>query len=56
MILNEEERKEFEQAVRPLMKWLSNNCHPHVSVVVDYAGAKLKEDVRTFVTEDYVKD
>ena len=56
MILNEEERKKFEQAARPLMKWLSDNCHPHVFVIVDYARAELNESVAAFVTKDYVKD
>jgi len=56
MILKEEKRKEFEQAARPLMKWLSDNCHPHVNVIVDCVRAELNEGVATFVTEDYVKD
>ena len=56
MVLNKEDGKKFDQAARPLMKWLSDNCHPHVCVIVDYAHAELKEGVRNFVTEDYVKD
>ena len=56
MVFKEEERKEFEQATRPLMKWLSDNCHPHVCVIVDCSRAELNEGVVSFVTEDYVKD
>ena len=56
MILNEQQRKEFEDAARPLMKWVSENCHPHVTVHVDYSCAQLFECVNSFVTEDYVLD
>ena len=34
MTLTTEESIEFESAVKPLMKWLSENCHPHSSVIV----------------------
>ena len=47
MIINEEKRKEFEQAAKPLMKWLSDNFHPHVKVIVDSIGAELSEGVAT---------
>jgi len=56
MILTDKEIKEFEKVVRPLMKWMSDNCHPHVNAVVDYSRAGLNEGVVSFVTEDYVKD
>jgi len=56
MILNEEQRKEFEQVVRPLIKWLNDNYHPHVTVVADCSSAELSEGVNSFVTEDYWKD
>jgi len=56
MILNETERKEFEIVVRPLIKWLNDNCHPHVSVIADCSHAELLEGVNSFVTEDYLRD
>ncbi|MCK4821699.1 hypothetical protein KA005_38390 [bacterium] len=56
MILSEEQRKEFEKTVRPLIKWLNNNCHPHVTVIVDCSHAELTEGVNSFRTEDYWKD
>lgn len=30
----EEQQEKFEQAVRPLMKYLAENHHPHTSVYV----------------------
>ena len=56
MILTKKQREEFENAVRPLMKFLSENFHPHVTVIVDYSRAELLESSVAFVTEDYVID
>ena len=35
--------EEFEKAAKPLVEFLQNNCHPHVKVIVDCAGAELLE-------------
>ena len=56
MILNEQQRKEFEDAARPLMEWMSKNCHPHVTAIVDYSRVELLEGVNNFCTEDYILD
>ena len=56
MTFTEEQRKEFEEAARPLIKFLNDNCHPHVTVVVDCTTAELSEGVCSFRTEDYLKD
>jgi len=56
MTLDNEKRAEFEAVVRPVIKWLNDNCHPHVIVVVDPGSAELSEGVNRFATEDYWKD
>lgn len=56
MILTEEQRKEFEKASRPLMKFLGANFHPHVAVIVDYSSSEILESSGAFKTEDYVQD
>lgn len=56
MILSEEQREEFEKVARPLIKWLNDNCHPHVTVIADCSHAELSEGVNSFRTEDYWKD
>ncbi len=56
MILNDEQRNEFEKAARPLIEFLNTLSHPHVSVVVDCGRAELSEGVNQFVTEDYIRD
>lgn len=56
MILNEEEREYFREAARPLIKFLNDNCHPHVSVIVDCRSAELFEGICHIVVEDYLHD
>lgn len=56
MILTKKQGKEFEEAVRPLIKFLNDNCHPHVHVVVDCTRAELAEGVYAAVIKDYLKD
>jgi len=53
-MINEQQRREFEVASRPLMEWLSKNCHPHVKVIVDYSRSEMLEVIVNFPTEDYI--
>ncbi len=56
MIFTEQQRKEFEEVVRPLIKFMNDNCHPHVTTVVTNARAELSEGIINFVTDEYIKD
>ena len=52
-----EEQKSFEEAARPLIKWLCENVHPHHSVIVTPTGAELlQSQCSTGQILDYVKD
>jgi len=47
----------FEEAARPLIKWLNENYHPHVTVIVTPTSAELLEGLQsTGQIMDYVKD
>jgi len=47
----------FEKACRPLIKYLCENHHPHVSVIVTPTGAELLEGKKTTgEILDYLKD
>ena len=50
-MLSEQKRKEFEEAARPLMSWLSKNCHPHMKVIVNYSRAEMLEGYMNFIDE-----
>jgi hypothetical protein len=56
MILTEEKRKEFVEKCEPLMKWLADNCHLHIQVIVDCGKAQLVEGVAQHVTEEFIRD
>lgn len=46
----------FEQAVKPLMKWLCENTHPHTMAIVDGTLAQLVEGVENVKTEEFLVD
>ena len=56
MILTEEKRQEFNQLVRPLVKWLNDTCHPHVEITITPSSASLKEGVCYTPINDFIKD
>ena len=56
-MLTAEQRKEFEAVARQMIKWLNDNCHPHVTVHIDTTSAELFEGVcSTGLIMDYVTD
>lgn len=57
MVLTEEQQKEFERLSRPLLKFLCDNCHPHVNIIITPTNAELLEGAcSTGVIMDYVRD
>lgn len=54
---NKDKVKEFEQLARPMMQYLCENHHPHVTVVVTPTNAELLEGkMSTGQIMDYVRD
>jgi len=41
--------KDFDKVVKPVMKWLKKNCHPHMKVIIDSNVAELVEGQKTCV-------
>lgn len=52
----EDKKLTFEEAARPLIKWLAENVHPHHSVIVTSTHAELLEGQQALQTEEYLKD
>jgi hypothetical protein len=48
--------EKFEKAVRPLMKYLAENHHPHTSVYVTSRAAELLEGQQCIITDEYLVD
>lgn len=49
MILTKQQLEELEVAAKPLMNWIHDNCHPHVTALVDSNRAELMEGLGTTV-------
>lgn len=56
MILSEEEVKSFHEATKPLIKYLSENHHPHVTVIVTSTNAEILESSASVKDESYLVD
>jgi hypothetical protein len=52
MKITEEQRLALREAAAPLMQWLLENCHPHVSVVLDSHHMELMEGLATAHREE----
>jgi hypothetical protein len=49
-------REKFEEAVRPLIKYLAEEHHPHVTVIATGTSAELVEGLVGITTHDYLRD
>ena len=55
MILTKEQVKEFESATKPLIKFLAENFHPHMLVVVDCESAQILESSACIKCDEFIK-
>lgn len=46
----------FKEAAAPLVKWLCENCHPHVYVIVKPTRAELVEGQIAVKIDDFIRD
>ena len=57
MILTKQQREEFKEAAKPLIKWLNENApHPHVKVIVEVDRAEYVEESCAIKCEEFIKD
>lgn len=54
--MTEQQQKEFEKVTRPVIKWLCDNGHPHMTIFINPISAALYEGEIAYTTEDYLKD
>jgi hypothetical protein len=50
------ENQTFEEAVKPLMKWLCENRHPHITVIVSGTTAEILEGLELVKTNEFIID
>lgn len=53
---DEEKQKAFDEAVRPAMKWIAENCHPHTKIIIESNVAELVEGINVVKTDEYLVD
>jgi hypothetical protein len=56
MTITKEQSDQMLEAAKPLMKWLSENCHPHCEARVESGTIVLSEGIATNCTEEFIKD
>lgn len=56
MILSKEKSDELLEALKPLLKWMNENCNPHTKVIVEQARVDLLDGVVGIPTMEFVKD
>lgn len=54
--MTKEKLADFEKMTRPLIQWLNENYHPHVTIIITPTNAELLEGQMNFPTNDYIKD
>lgn len=56
MNITKEQTKQFEEAVKPLIKFLSENFNPHVKVIVENNNAEIVEGVYNLRLDKFIND
>ncbi|NIH23398.1 hypothetical protein [Providencia heimbachae] len=54
--MNKKHESEFENVIKPVMKYLAENYHPHVKVIVDGSSAEIVEVHSSISTSEFIRD
>lgn len=54
--MTEEKRKQFEDIVKPIIKWMAENLHPHTTIIIDSNSAELLEGQCAITTNEFLID
>jgi len=52
--MSEEQEKEFKTMTLPLIKWLRENHHPHMKIILTCTEAELVEGCISIVDDEYI--
>lgn len=56
MILTKEQIKQLEEAAKPLIKFLAENFHPHVTAIVQSDRAEILESSAVVKCDEFIVD
>lgn len=51
-----ENQNSFEEAAKPLIKWMAENAHPHTTTIVTARHAELLEGCIAITTDEFLVD
>ena len=54
--MNDQQRKEFKKLADQLIKFLNDNGHPHMKVIIDTNSAEIVEGVSAYQNNEFIKD
>lgn len=54
--MEKDQQESFEEAAKPLIKWLNENANPHSAIVVDSNSAVLYSGEALVVTDEFIQD
>ena len=54
--MDELQKEQFEEKAKDMMKWLCENGHPHMSIVITPTTAELAEGVIGITSSEFVVD
>ena len=46
----------FEDVVKPLMRWMAENQHPHTTIILTCNRAELVEGMECYLNDDFIVD
>ena len=52
----ENKYKKFEEIIKPVIKYMAENHHPHTTLIIDATHAELVEGIMVISTEEYLID
>lgn len=55
-MMTEAQIKKFQELVKPVMKFLCEEFHPHVTVIIEPTHAEIVEGLASFPTAEFLKD
>lgn len=55
-MMNTKQREEFNVLADAMIKFLNDNGHPHMSIIIDTSRAEVVEGICAYVTQEHIKD
>lgn len=55
MTLTEKQKEEFEEAAKPLIKFVAEKLHPHIKIIVENDKAEIVEGCSIIITDEFIQ-